>query len=58
MQDDEELADDYDESEWYEAYLNRWIEGYKKELEADGEDKYEEYLKEIEKYKEYIKGHQ
>ena len=58
MQDDDELADDYDESEWYEAYLNRWIEGYKRELEEDGADKYEEYLKEIEKYKKYIKDHQ
>ncbi len=51
-------AENIDESEWYEAYLNRWIEGYKKELEADGENKYEEYLKEIEENKKYIKGHQ
>ncbi len=54
----EEIEAEYiDEAEWYEAYLNRWIEGYKKELEVDGEDKYEEYLKEIEEEKEYIEGH-
>lgn len=58
MQDDDEVADDYDESQWYEAYLNRWIEGYKKELEADGEEKYEEYLKEIAENKERIKEYE